>query len=345
MPPIDVLRMFDAAANRASEGLRVAEDYLRFGLDDAHLTSLAKQLRHDLTTALSVVPEGERHRARNTLGDLGTAISTPTEQTRSSLQQLATANFKRAQQALRTLEETAKTFDPALSARLEQIRYRTYTLEKAALITISSLARLKDARLYVLVDGGSDAQQFAARIARLLAAGVHLIQLRDKRLTDRHLLERARLLRRLTKATPTLMIVNDRPDIAALSGADGVHLGQDELTVQDARAIVGPDALVGVSTHDMPQARQAVLQGADYLGVGPIFPSGTKTFAEFPGLEFARAVSAEICLPAFAIGGIHLGNLPELLATGIRRVAVSGAINGAADEQCAAEQLLRALGD
>ena len=116
------------------------------------------------------------------------------------------------------------------------------------------------------------------------------------------------------------MIVNDRPDLARLGRADGVHLGQEDLSVKDARAIVGPEALIGVSTHRIEQARQAVLDGANYIGVGPTFPSGTKQFESSPALDFLRAVAAEIRLPAFAIGGITPGNLAEVLAAGIGRV-------------------------
>jgi len=133
--------------------------------------------------------------------------------------------------------------------------------------------------------------------------------------------------------------MNDRPDLAALSRADGVHVGQEELTVKDARSIVGPEALLGVSTHSIEQARQAVLEGANYLGVGPTFPSDTKQFEKFPGLPLLRQVAAEIRLPAFAIGGITAENLPEVLATGVTRVAVSGAI-AAADEPVAAARVL-----
>ena len=130
--------------------------------------------------------------------------------------------------------------------------------------------------------------------------------------------------------------MNDRPDLAVLSGADGVHVGQDELTVKDARRILGPSGLIGVSTHSLEQARAAVLDGANYIGVGPTFPSGTKQFAEFTGIELLRAVQAEIRLPAFAIGGITEENLPQVLATGFRRVAVSGAIADADDPAAAA---------
>jgi thiamine-phosphate pyrophosphorylase len=139
------------------------------------------------------------------------------------------------------------------------------------------------------------------------------------------------------------LVVNDRPDIAVLADADGVHVGQDDLSVKDARRIVGPRRLVGRSTHSLDQARQAVLDGADYIGVGPTFPSSTKSFAEFTGVELLRAVAAEIRLPAFAIGGISADNLWQVLETGVGRIAVCGAIASAGDPSAAARELLRRL--
>jgi thiamine-phosphate pyrophosphorylase len=141
-----------------------------------------------------------------------------------------------------------------------------------------------------------------------------------------------------------LFLMNDRPDLARLAEADGVHVGQDELPVKEVRRIVGPEALIGVSTHDLAQVRRAVLDGASYLGVGPTFPSGTKAFAEFPGLEFVRRAVAETTLPAFAIGGVTLANLPEVVAAGARRVAVSGAVCRAEDP-CAAATAMRQILD
>jgi thiamine-phosphate pyrophosphorylase len=132
--------------------------------------------------------------------------------------------------------------------------------------------------------------------------------------------------------------------LAVLARADGVHVGQEELTVKDVRAMVGPDALVGVSTHSIEQARQAVLDGASYIGVGPTFPSGTKHFDEFPGPGLLRAVAAEIRLPAFAVGGITRDNLPDVLSAGFCRIAVGGAVTAASDPAAAARELLAALG-
>jgi thiamine-phosphate pyrophosphorylase len=246
----------------------------------------------------------------------------------------------RLQESLRTLEEFGKTLDTALAAELEQLRYRSYTLQRAVEITGSSLDRLATARLYVLLDGRASAEELARLARSLIAAGVHLLQLRDKHLDDRELLQRARVLREATAGTGTLFIVNDRPDLARLARADGVHVGQTELSVKDVRAIVGPQLLIGVSTHSIAQARQAVLDGANYLGVGPTFPSATKQFEHFPGLDFVRAVADEIRLPAFAIGGITRENLEQVLSAGLRRVAVSGAISAAANPAAAAREIL-----
>jgi thiamine-phosphate pyrophosphorylase len=343
-PPTAALRALDAAANRAREGLRVVEDWLRFGLDDPHLTRRCKEIRHALAAALAEVSRSERLACRDALADVGTGLSTPAESLRASAADLLAANFGRASEALRSLEEHAKLLArPGVAEACQRLRYETYTLERAADAARASLDRLATARLYVLLDGASSADEAAARAAALAAAGVHLVQLRDKGLPDRELLARARAIRRALHGTPTLLIVNDRPDLARLADADGVHLGQDDLPVKEARAVLGPRLLVGVSVHSLAQARQAVLAGASYLGVGPTFPSTTKEFGEFPGLDLLRQVAGEIRLPAFAIGGIGPENIDQVLAAGLRRVAVSAAVARASNPGQAAAELLRKL--
>lgn len=338
-----MLRVLDAAANRAREALRVLEDYVRFVLDDRYLTGELKQFRHDLTGAMADVPLDRRLQARETLADVGTELATESEYRRDGMTGLLAANFSRLQESLRSLEEFGKLHSPSVATRCERLRYRTYTLQRAVQITGASLQRLAGVRLYLLIDAGGSADDFAATVRSLVAAGVDAIQLRDKQLDDRPLLERARTLRELTRASRTLFIMNDRPDLAVLSEADGVHVGQEELTVKDARTIVGPDALVGVSTHSVQQARQAVLDGANYIGVGPTFPSGTKKFEHFPGLDLVREVAREIRLPAFAIGGITPENVSGVMACGMGRVAVSGCITKAADPSQAVRRMRAVL--
>jgi thiamine-phosphate pyrophosphorylase len=338
-----LLRVFDAAANRAREGLRVIEDYVRFVLDDAHLQGLLKQLRHGLVAALEPAGAIERLAARETEHDVGTALTLASEARRLDLDGLLAANFARLEEALRSLEEYGKLLPSLDPHGIERLRYRTYSLERAVLLTAEACRRLRDARLYVLLDGRDSVAELERMARDLIEAGVDVIQLRDKGLDDRELVVRARALRRCTANAQTLLIVNDRPDIAAIAGADGVHVGQEELTVKDARAVIGPEALVGVSTHSIEQARQAVVDGASYLGVGPTFPSGTKSFASFPGLELVGQVAREIRLPAFAIGGIGIENLPHVLEAGGERVAVGGAITGARDPAQVARAMARIL--
>lgn len=340
---IGTLRILDAAANRAREGLRAVEDYVRFILDDRHLTGLCKQMRHDLAAALRRVPTEHRLSARETRADVGTAVATPSEQFRRDPVAVLAANLARLQEGLRSLEEFGKLLDVDMAAELEQLRYRSYTLQRAVEITRTSLDRLGHARLYVLIDGCPSPEALGNLVRSLVEVGVDVVQLRDKQLDDRRLLQRARMVREWTAGSRTLFVVNDRPDLAALAGADGVHVGQNELSVKDVRTIVGPTTLIGVSTHSIEQARQAVLDGASYIGVGPTFPSGTKRFEQFPGVALLRAVAAEIRLPAFAIGGVAQENVSEVLSTGIGRIAVSGAITSAADPVSAARDLLDVL--
>ncbi len=341
---MDVARILDAAANRAREALRVLEDYCRFTLEDALLSAELKGLRHDLGEALGELPTHLLLAARDTLGDVGTSLATPQELSRASGLAVVQANVKRLQEACRSLEEFGKVFSPALGQAVERLRYRSYTLERALVLGTTARARLAEARLYVLVTGALCTHSLEWTVRQATAGGAQVVQLREKQLADGALLERARQVRRWTREAGVLFIMNDRPDIARLSEADGVHLGQDELPVKEARRIVGPDALIGVSTHNLEQVRKAVLDGASYIGVGPTFPSGTKQFEDFAGLEFVKQATAATSLPAFAIGGVSLKNVEAVVAVGARRVAVSGAICQAEDPAATAAALRRILG-
>ncbi len=339
------LRIIDANGNRATEGLRVVEDYLRFHRNDAHLSQLCKQIRHQVSETLASM-FAERAHCRSTNTDVGVSNTTSTEYERRGLQHVVVANLRRVTEALRTLEEYGKLGSAEAAKSFEACRYKAYTLEKCVGHLERSLVRLAEARIYALVDLRFGAgEQFALRIEQMLSGGVDVVQLRDKNATDRELVEAGRRLRMLTNQAfeasgkTALFIMNDRPDIACVVDADGVHVGQDELLVVEARSIVGADRLVGVSTHSLIQARSAVKAGADYLGVGPVFRSTTKQFDEFVGTELVEQVAAEIALPWFAIGGVNQSTLPAVLQHGARRVAIGDAIWGATDVGQAAREL------
>lgn len=339
----DAFRIIDAAANRTREGLRVIEDFVRFARNDTQLSRLLKERRHEFASIIGQLPAESLLAARDTLRDVGTAIGTSAEYHRSSSTDVVHAAFKRVQEALRTLEEYSKVIDPRLASQFEQLRYQIYTAEKAVLRSESTTHKLRQQRVYLLVTAEHCAVGFETIVKAALDAGVRMFQLREKRLADRELVERARQLRAWTSAAEALLIINDRPDIAVLSDADGVHVGQDELTVADARSILGPDRYVGVSTHSIEQVRQATLDGADYLGVGPTFPGTTKTFAEFPGLALVSKVAAETRLPWFAIGGINNQNIYDVISAGATRIATSAEICRAASPGDAARRLLSAF--
>jgi thiamine-phosphate pyrophosphorylase len=324
----DLYRVLDAAANRAREGLRVLEDYVRFTNDDRHLTEILKGWRHRLADALRLLDGRALITSRDTRGDVGTTVHTRSERTRETPLDVVRASCKRVQEAARTLEEFGKIVSPEFALMLGELRYASYTIEKAILTTFESRDRLADFRLYLLVTQALCPHGAGPVIRAALAAGASVIQVREKNLPDRELVTWGHYVREWTAAAGALFIMNDRPDLAVLTDADGVHVGQEELSVRDARRIVGPHKLVGVSTHSIEQARIAVLEGADYIGVGPVFPSTTKSFPELAGLDFVRQVAAEITLPAFAIGGIDAGNVAEVVAAGAQRIAVSSAICG-----------------
>jgi len=342
----DAWRMIDAAANRCSEGIRVVEDIVRFRENDPTGTRLVKEWRHRFSELVKLLPAKERLTSRDTTGDVGTSIATSAEQQRSSFADLLTANFKRSAEALRTIEETGKLLGPAyreIPQLAESLRYQIYTLEKTSVRTLSRSPSLTQARLYLLVTESLCNTSFKQVIEDSLANGVDIIQLREKTLDSQEFLHRAKWVRKLTRDSDALFIINDRPDLTVLSDADGVHLGQEDFSIAEARRILGPDKLVGRSTHNIEQARQAVIEGADYLGVGPVFPSGTKDFENHVGLDFVRQAAKEISLPWFAIGGIQETNLKEVLEAGAKSVAVCGTICGSLEPGFATSRIQQVL--
>ncbi|HZL36464.1 MAG TPA: thiamine phosphate synthase [Tepidisphaeraceae bacterium] len=337
-----VLRLLDANANRAREALRVLEDYARFVLNDGQTSARLKALRHGLAEATgSYVPDAILH--RDTPGDVGTGIKADAELKRHDLAHVITAAGKRLGEALRSIEEFLKTQSPADAGRVEAMRYAFYDIEQQLARTLHSTTRFAEVRLYVLITECQCKLPWLQAAEQALLGGADCLQLREKDLPGGELLARARELVKLCRRHGVLCIINDRPDIALLADADGVHVGQEDLPAAEARKLVGLSKIVGVSTHCIEQARQAVLDGADYIGVGPFFPSTTKPRDFLPGPQYARQAAESVRIPCVAIAGINAGNVDEVLATGIRAIAVSSAVIGAVDVRAAAAELKRKI--
>ncbi len=338
---VELGRILDASANRAREGLRVVEDYVRFVLDDPGLTRRLKDVRHRLTQAERGLGSHLLVDSRDTREDVGTHIMTPSEQIRENPRAVLAANFKRIAEAMRSLEEYSKLVDIWLAGRFEVLRYDIYTLEKLTMTAVAARRGLGSAKLMVLVGGLPTLGDLTWLVGEALAGGVDVIQYREKRVADRELLRRAREIRLLTSQARVPLIMNDRVDLSRLAGCDGVHLGQEDLSIRDARRILGPTSHIGISTHERSELDAAILAGAGYLGVGPVFPSPTKEFSdsELAGLAYVRHVARSTTLPWFAIGGINEQNLDQVLDAGATRIAVSAAVIHADSPRRAVRQL------
>lgn len=308
-------RIIDANLNRLAEGLRVIEDVARFGLSDTGLARRLKTLRHD-AGRLRALLGGDRLAARDALGDVGRE-AVPEPDRRPGWLEVLGASFGRAAESLRVLEEAAKLEQPAAARLAKAMRYQTYDLEKAILPLFDRRRRAAALRgLYLLL---TDPAIGCERLAELaVQAGVAAIQLRDKRSESGLLLSVARRLRTITAGSATLFFVNDRPDIARLAEADGVHLGQGDLSIAEAREIVGSRMLIGKSTHNLAQLEEALANGADYVGIGPVFATTSKENPDpVLGLKAAGRMRRRAGdVPAVAIGGLSEERLPGLFKAG-----------------------------
>jgi thiamine-phosphate pyrophosphorylase len=206
-------------------------------------------------------------------------------------------------------------------------------------MVVDRRTRLGDARLYLVADRDG----LAHALDGALAGGADVVQLRDKQATDDELLAAAEAARARCHAAGALFVLNDRPDLAAACGADGVHVGQEDASVARARAAVGDDALVGLSTHSIEQARAGAGSGADYIAVGPVHATPTKQGRPAIGLEPVRYAAGHVELPWFAIGGIDGDTIGEVAAAGATRVVVVRAIAGAENPEAAARALRLAV--
>ena len=199
--------------------------------------------------------------------------------------------------------------------------------------------------IYAITDAGlSLGRPLEEVVAALLGAGVRLVQYREKKLKAGAMLEECRMLRRLTREAGACFIVNDHIDIAMLVQADGVHVGQEDLPVPEVRSLVGPDMIIGLSTHLPEHARQARSLGADYIGVGPIFATNTKEDVVDPvGYDYLDWVSRNIDMPFVAIGGIKRHNIAEVARHGARCCSLVSELVGAPDIRARVEEVRKAM--
>ena len=338
-----IARILDANFNRSREALRVMEDYARFVLNDGRISGAIKRGRHELREIMEELGGAELLSSRNTPGDVGTQISTESEMDRTDAAAVVAAACKRVVESLRTMEEFAKTSETQAAKRIEGLRYKCYEWEVQLLARGENKKKLNEIRLYVLISSGLCKKDPLEVATAVLAGGADIIQLREKKMDSGEYAVLASKMAQLCREQGKLFIVNDRPDIAVAAGADGVHLGQEDMSVAQARKVLSSEMIVGISTHNIEQAKQAVKDGADYIGVGPVFATGTKPSAEPVGVEYVKTTAKEIDVPRTVIGGITLENVGQVIEAGAKCVAVCSNIISSEDPAGVTEKFVGKL--
>ena len=335
------LRIIDENLNRLSEGLRVLEDLARMLFNDTSLTQQLKAMRHNLVeTDLKI--NTQLVQSRDSINDIGAGMTVGKE-THKELSDVLIANARRSQESLRVLEEMAKL--PVLnldSNKYKKARFDLYTIECNLLSRILRQDKLKMLTgLYAIIDTHALQKRDPIVVARqIIRGGAKIIQFRDKISSKKELLPVALKLRDLCSRSDVLFIINDYLDLALATAADGLHVGQDDLPVSVARRELPIDKIIGCSVTSFDQSIIAVADGADYLGVGSVFPTSSKEDIDVCGLSVLKQITQEIQIPVVAIGGINKNNIAETLAAGADAVAVISAVLQAADPETAVRELV-----
>lgn len=321
--------------------MRIIEEWCRFGLNDEATTAQLKNLRQ--TVAQWHTPEIRA--ARDTPGDIGTALTHTQESLRDSIGDVLQVNLARTQEALRVLEEYGKLYSQEMAAACKQMRYQLYTLDSQLMENSSTtmdigtrrMQQLARSRTYLVT---SPVPDLLGVVESALKGGIAIVQYREKQADDNTRLQTAHQMKTLCHQYGALFIVNDRVDIAAASEADGVHLGQQDLPMEAARKILGDNKIVGRSTTNPQELQRALDEGADYIGVGPVHETPTKPGKAASGNDYVRYAAAHATMPWFTIGGLTADNLGPTLAAGATRVAVVRALMEASDPRAVARSLV-----
>lgn len=337
-------RIIDVNLNRTAEGLRILEEISRFVLNNRDFSSFLKNVRHKICQ----VQENDYQElliARDSINDVGLKVQNP--DSRVDIESVFKANIKRVQQSLRVLEE----YDINNSSIYEELRYQIYNFEKEMWSVLKLDLKkylLNNKSLYLVTnsDGFENDDKFLDAVGQALAGGVDIVQLREKKANARRIIELGKKIRQLTSMYNALFIVNDRVDIAKIVNADGVHLGQDDVEIDYAKMILGDDKIIGISTHEPEQALKAIKEGADYIGVGPVFETPTKPGRKSVGIEYVKWASENVLdIPFYAIGGINQENVCDVIKSGARNIAVVRAIINAPSPKEATIKFKKYLND
>jgi len=334
-----IYQIIDANLDRAREGLRVLEDWARFCLGKEKYVKRIKNFRQIL---------GKNHlevykKSRNYIEDKCKGLTHQEQIKRKTSEEIISSNSARVQEALRVIEEFSRLHNHELSKIASEIRYEIYSIE----IDLLSLSKyknseeiLKENDLYLITDQRDNLLEI---VEDILIAGVRIIQHRFKTGTDKDHLQEAIQIKSLCKKYNSLFIVNDRVDIALASNADGIHLGKDDLDLKTVRKLLGYSKIIGISANNEIDISNAIEEGCDYIGIGPVFETATKKSKKPIGIEKVKTLTKDLNIPWFAIGGIKLNNISYLKKSGFKKVAVVSQLINSKDPKEDAIMMLKEL--
>ncbi len=342
-----LLRLVDANTNRASEGLRVLEDIARFATGDDILARDLRSVRHDLARITATMGI-DLLSARDSVEDVGRESGIRVEGDHTLLSTIR-ANAKRAEESLRVLEELGRIAGDDLridSLAVETLRYKVYDLEKRLSGSVSRALRVAMVRgLYVVIDRQAVVGRSLVEVtSEAIAGGARVIQLRDKVSHRADVYRDAVEMNELCRRNGVMFVVNDCADVAIAVGAAGLHVGQHDLPLSVLRKMLPVDTIVGVSCENASDVSRAVEEGADYIGVGAVFPTTQKADHALVGIDMLKMACGKAGdIPVVAIGGIGLDNVTSVVAAGADAVAVIGAVVMQPDVTAAAKALVQAI--
>jgi len=326
-----IYRHIDVCLNRISEGLRVIDEIVRFHLQDEDILKKLKETRHSVRSFFSI-SETDLLNARDSVNDPGFNFTTPSEESRTDIISIAKASFKRVIESIRILEEYSKLDEikQVTITNFEKIRQKMYSEEKNILLKLEKRKNLSilQQKIYPITPDFGNSDKGNEKLINYcieINTVSNFIQLRLKNRSKKELIS---IISSIKTATDEKLgiIINDHLDLCISENLLGVHLGQDDLPLLSAKKILGGEKIIGISTHNVSQAKEAIKDGASYIGIGPIYETKTKDTGYEPlGIDVLKEIikiAGEKNKLSFAIGGIKKENVKTVLSTKITGVAI-----------------------
>ncbi|MFN4226986.1 MAG: thiamine phosphate synthase [Candidatus Ratteibacteria bacterium] len=316
-----ILRIVDVNFNRAREGLRVIEESVRFICEDKQLLEKIKEIRHKFSKGiLNYFPSEKLKSQRDVEKDIGRQFD---KKQKLNLRQLIENNFFRVEEAIRVIEEYSKIINPDYFSFFHNLRFEIYECEKKVISKISR-KKINLPCFYVILNLKEDEKNFLNFAERVIKGKPDIVQLRYKGENSKFFLKIANFLKK-NIPDEIIYIINDRVDICFLCDGDGVHIGKNDLDIEDVRKII-PEKIVGVSISNVEEIERLKGKDIDYFAIGSIFKSPTKLEKEPIGLDILKKVKEKISIPLIGIGGINIENAKKVIEKGADGIAVISAL-------------------